>query len=68
MLAGAIAPVVVYLLRVFGDMNGETSLQIASEVIRYIMVPFPTFPMARGIMALVQVITQGLELIHLNEA
>lgn len=52
---GAIAPVVVYLLRIFGDLNDISSLQIASDVIRYIMVPFPTFPMARSIMALVQV-------------
>ena len=54
-ITGAIAPVVVYLLNFFGEVNDISSLLIASDVIRYIMVPFPSFPMARAIMALIQV-------------
>eukprot|EP00095_Tigriopus_kingsejongensis_P011912 maker-scaffold111_size354240-snap-gene-2.29 protein:Tk11912 transcript:maker-scaffold111_size354240-snap-gene-2.29-mRNA-1 annotation:"atp-binding cassette sub-family a member 3" len=54
-LSGAIGPTGVWILRFFGDYNGTSGLIIASDVIRYIFTLFPAFPLARSIMALVQI-------------
>ena len=54
-LAGVMAPVGVWILRLFGEINGTKALIIASDVVRYIFTLFPAFPLSRMIMAIVQV-------------
>ena len=54
-LSGSIGTVLVWTLRIFGDLNDNKNLNIASECLRYVFTWFPPFPMTRAVMALVQI-------------
>ncbi len=54
-LAGAIAPTAVWLLRLFGDHDDTTGLIVTSEIVRYLFLLMPAFPFARSIMSVIQV-------------